>query len=70
VFEIKIGFLLLEKHFRINARLPENGAQRTFRHIAQMIGERGIAMRLRVEPDFMRTRSLTGRIRNPIASNA
>ena len=51
--------LLLHKHFRLDTGLSKDGAECAFRHIAGMIGDGGIAPRLRVEPDFMRARRLT-----------
>jgi len=50
--------LLLQKYFRFDARLFKDGAQRSFWHIAGMIGDRGVAIRSRVVPDFMATRGL------------
>jgi hypothetical protein len=43
----------LQKLFRLYARLPENGAKRTFRHVARVVGNGGVAVACRVEPDFV-----------------
>ena len=53
------AFLLLpQKLLRLNPGLFENGSQRAFRHIAGMIWNGGVAVRGRVEPDFMAARRL------------
>ena len=45
--------LLLQEHFRLNAGLLEDGAQRAFGHIAGMVGDGGVAISCRVVPDLM-----------------
>lgn len=43
---------LLDEHFRLNAGLTEGAIL----HIARMMGDGGIAARLRIEPDLTRPR--------------
>jgi hypothetical protein len=44
---------LLQKLFRLNARLFDDSVERTFGHIARMVGNGGVAVGGGVEPDFM-----------------
>lgn len=45
--------LPLQEHVRLDAGLPEDGAQRALWHVAGMVGYGGVAMGIRVVPDFM-----------------
>jgi hypothetical protein len=51
--------LLLQKHFRFDACLFQDGAQRSFRHIAGMVGDGGVAIGCRVMADLMTAGRLT-----------
>ena len=45
--------LLLQEHFRLDARLIEGGAQRAFGHIARVVRDGGEAVGARVMPDLV-----------------
>ena len=45
--------LLLQEHFRLDAGLLEDGAQRAFGHVAGMVGDGGVAVGRRVVPDLV-----------------
>lgn len=51
--------LLPQEGFRLDVGLLEDGAQRAFRHIAGMIGDGGVTVGLRIEPNLMGARRLT-----------
>jgi hypothetical protein len=51
--------LLLQKHFRFDASLFQDGAQRSFWHIARMVWDGGVAVGCRLMPDLMTTGRLT-----------
>jgi hypothetical protein len=48
----------IEEFFGLDTCLLEDGAQSAFGHIAGMIGDGGVAVAGRIDPDFMRARSL------------
>jgi len=45
--------LFRQEVFRIDTGLPQDGTQCTFRHVSGMVGNGGLAIGLRVVPDFM-----------------
>lgn len=51
--------LHLEKNFGLDVGLFEDRAQRALGRVAGMVHQRGVAVGRGVEPDFMRTRSLS-----------
>jgi hypothetical protein len=51
--------LLLQKVVRRDAGLFENGPKSAFRHVAGVVGYRGVSVGLLIVPDFMTTGGLT-----------
>jgi len=47
--------LLFQKVVRRDTGLFENGPKRAFRHVAGMVGYRGVSVGLLIVPDFMTT---------------
>ena len=45
--------LLLQKYFRVGIGLLEDGSQSAFRHVAGVVGNGGVPVGCRVEPDFV-----------------
>ena len=62
----KQASLLAQELFRIDVRLFQNRAQRPFRHVSGMIGNRRVPVCLRIEPDFVAALQPGGRIRSRI----
>lgn len=59
----------LQKRRNGDAGLFDDGARRALRHIAGMIGNRGIALGPAIEPEFM-SRWLNDQTQAPAAANA
>jgi hypothetical protein len=49
---------ILQKIVGRSARLLEDGTKCTFGHVAGMVGDGGVTLNCRIEPDFMRTARL------------
>jgi hypothetical protein len=60
-----LAFLILpQKLLHLHPRLFQNGSERTFGHIPRMIGDRGIAVGRGVVPNFVRTGSLSVKLKS------
>jgi len=51
--------LLLQKYFRVDIGLLEDCAQSAFGHVTGVVGNGGVTVACRVEPDFLAASGLT-----------
>ena len=51
--------LAVQEVVKFDAGLTKDRAQRTFRHVARMIRNRGVSIRIGIEPDLVRARGLS-----------
>ena len=56
----KAGSIILQEVLGFDSSLAENGAKRALGHIAGMIGDCGVTMRGGIDPDLVRSGSLSG----------